>query len=105
MSPFLQLRIVLRPRNTPLPSVMPRVARALGVETAVVVDDHVVADEDLVRMPQHDVHAERDVAADPAEHQRIELRAQEQAERARHPAAEQHRELVAHAAATSRPAR
>ena len=47
--------------NTPLPIVMPRLRLALGVEQAVVVDDDVVADVDLVRMAQHDVLAEDDV--------------------------------------------
>jgi len=36
-----------------------------------------------VRMPQHHVRAERHVAPDPTEQARVELRAQEQAERAR----------------------
>ena len=62
------------------------VVGALGVEAALIVDDHVVADADLVRMAQRDVHAEDDVAADRAEDQRIQLGAEEQAERAGHPA-------------------
>ena len=36
---------------------------AFRIEQAVVVDDDVVADVDLVRVPQHDVLAEDDVAA------------------------------------------
>ena len=87
MSPFLHDRIVLRPMNTPLPIVMPRLRLALGVEQAVVVDDDVVADVDLVRMAQHDVLPEDDVAAARAEQRRVERLAQHEPERARHRAA------------------
>ena len=70
MSPFLQERIVLRPMKTPLPIVMPRVGLALGVEQAVIVDDDVVADADLVRVPQHDTLTEDHVSPTGAEEQR-----------------------------------
>ena len=101
MSPFLHDRIVLRPTNTPLPIVMPRVGVALGVEQAVVVDDDVVADADLARMPQHDVLAEHDVAAAGAEQPRIQHLAQRQPEGARHPLAHQRDEFVLDERATS----
>ena len=82
MSPFLHDRIVLRPMNTPSPMRMPRLRLALRVEQAVVVDDDVAADVNLVRMAQHDVLAEDDVAAARAEQQRIQRLAQRQPERA-----------------------
>ena len=94
MSPFLHERIVLRPMNTPLPIVMPGVRVALRVEQAVVVDDDVVADVDLVRMPQHDVLAEDDVAAAAAEQPRIQRLAQREPERARDGLRDEHDELV-----------
>ncbi len=81
------------------------VGRALRVETALVVDDDVVVDLDLVRMPQHDVAAERDVPADAAENQRIQLRTQKQAERARHPGRQQQRPTRSARAATDPAAR
>ena len=62
MSPFLHDRIVLRPMNTPSPIRMPRFDLALGVEEAVVVDHDVAADVNLVRVAQHDVLTEDDVA-------------------------------------------
>ena len=80
--------------NTPLPIRMPRVRAALRVEQAVVVDDDVVADVDLVGMPQHDVLAEDDVAAAAAEQHRVEGLAERQTERAGHALREQHDELV-----------
>ena len=82
MSPFLHDRIVLRPMNTPLADADAAVDLALRVEQAVVVDDDVVADVNLVRMPQHDVLAEDDVAAARSEQQRIQRLPQRQAERA-----------------------
>ncbi len=95
MSPFLQLRIVLRPRNTPRLSVMPRLVVPFASRQQLSSMTTLSSIEDLVRMPQDDVAAERDVAADAAENQRIQLRAQEQPERARHPGRQQHGQLVA----------
>ena len=69
------------------------VVGALGVEAALVVDDHVVADLNLVGMPEGDVLAEHHVAPHPAEDQRIELRPQQQAQRPGHRAGQQHDEL------------
>ena len=94
MSPFLHERIVLRPTNTPLPIVMPRVAVALGVEQAVVVDDDVVADADLARVAQHDVLAEDDVAAAGAEQARVQRLAQHEPERPGHGLAHQRDQFV-----------
>ena len=70
--------------KTPLPMRDAAVRVALGVEQAVVVDDDVVADADLVRMPEHDVLAEDDVAAARASERRIEHLAQREPERAGH---------------------
>ena len=72
MSPFLHDRIVFRPMNTPLRDADAGVRLPFGVDQAVVVDDHVVADVNLVRMAKHDVLAEDDVAAAGAEQQRIQ---------------------------------
>ena len=55
---------------------------ALRVEQAVVVDDDVAADVNLVRMAEHDVLAEDDVPSAGPEEQRVEGLAQRQAERA-----------------------
>ena len=76
------------------PDLDAAVGRALGVEQAVVVDDHVVADVDLVRMPKDDVLAEDDVASAAAEQHRVTGLAERQPERARHALREQHDELV-----------
>ena len=43
------------------------VVRAFGIQAAQIVDHDVVADVNLVRMAQGDVHAKDDVAADRAE--------------------------------------
>ncbi len=69
------------------------VVRPLRVEAAAVVDHHVVADRDLVRVAEGDVDAEDDVAPDRAEDQRIELAAEEQAEGTRHPRAAHRHQL------------
>ena len=71
------------------------IRRAFCIQAAVVVDDHVVANLDLVGMTQYDVRTKRDVAAHASENHRIELGAQEQAQRPRHPRRAQHRQLVA----------
>ena len=63
----------------------PAVAVALGVEQAVVVDDDVVPDADLVRMTEHDVLPEDHVAPTRAEERRIQRFAQRESEGARHP--------------------
>ena len=56
---------------------------ALRVQQAVVVDDHVIADVNLVRVTQDDVLPEDDVAAARSEEQRIQRLPQRQSERAR----------------------
>ncbi len=58
------------------------VRRALRVERGAVVEDHALAEEDLGRMPQRDAAADRDLAPARAEERAVELRAQEEAERA-----------------------
>ncbi len=58
----------------------------------------------LCGMPERDVDAEDDVAADGAEHQRIQLRAQEQAEGAGHPAGQEHHQFVGDQRAEAGPA-
>jgi hypothetical protein len=56
---------------------------ALGVHEAVVVDDHIVADMNLVGVAEHDVLAENHVSAARAEQERIERLAQDETERPR----------------------
>ena len=81
MSPFLQRqdRVAADEHAVADPDAAVRVA--LRVEQAVVVDDDVAADVDLVRVAQHDVLAEDDVAAARSEQHRIERLAQREAER------------------------
>ena len=69
------------------------VVNPLGVEQHVVVDDDVVSDLDLVGVSQHHVLPERHAPPTLAEHERIELAPQEQAERPGNPGPEHH-ELV-----------
>ena len=91
MSPFLQLRIVLRPMNTPLPIVMP------WLSVPFASRQH--ASSMTTLSPMWILCGCRSVTLAPkatlrptrAEQQRIQLRAQEQAERAGHPAAQQDR--------------
>src|SRR6185295_8309986 len=82
----------------------PGVAIALRVDQAVVVDHHVVADADLVRMAQHDVLAEDDVPAARAEERREERLAQRETERAGHVLAEELHEFVVKERAPAGPA-
>ena len=84
MSPFLHDRIVLRPTKTPLPILMPALASPFASSRQLSSIDDVVADADLVRVPQHDVLSEDHVAAAGAEQARIERLPQREAERARH---------------------
>jgi hypothetical protein len=70
------------------------IVRALGVQAAQVVHDHVVADVNLVGMAQRDVHAEHHVTAHRPEDPRVDRRAQHQAKRAGHPAGQDHRCFV-----------
>ena len=51
-----------------------------GIEDAAIVDHHVIADPDLVRVSQRDVRAEDHVAAALGEKQWVELRSQKQPE-------------------------
>ena len=94
MSPFLHDRMVLRPMNTPLPMVMPRLVSPLASSRQLSSIDDVVADADLVRMAQHDVLAEDDVAAAGAEQRRVERLAQREPERAGHALRGERDELV-----------
>ncbi len=93
MSPFLHDRIELRPMNTPS-DPDPDVRLALGIDQAVVVDHDVVADVNLVRMPQHDVLAEDDVAAARSEERRIQRLSQRESERTRTALRERDDQLV-----------
>ena len=70
------------------------VGLALGVDQAVVVDDDVAPDVDLVRMAQHDVLSEDDVAPARTQQQRIQPLAQHEPERARSRLRGRHDELV-----------
>ena len=67
----------------------------LRIEKDVVIDDDIVSDTNLVRVSQHDVLAEGHVPSTCAEHQWVELGADEQAERTGHPRPEHH-QLVEH---------
>jgi hypothetical protein len=62
----------------------PLVARSLGVEQAVVVDDDVVTDADFPWMTQHHVLAEDDAAAAGAEQRRIQQLPQREPQRPGH---------------------
>jgi len=69
------------------------VVGAFRVEAAVVVDDHVVRQADLVGVAQDDADAEGHAAAAPAEEQWIEPRPQSEAERTRHGCAKRNHDL------------
>ena len=71
----------------------PGVRFTLGIDEAVVVDDDVVADADLVRMPKHDVLAEDDIPSACAQQQRIQRFSQCQPERTGHRLRQQYHEL------------
>src|SRR5439155_8920560 len=77
---------------------------AFCVEEAVVVDHDVVAEANLVRMSQHDVLTEDDVAPARAEEPRVQHLAQGEPERARNSLRGEHDELMLDKRAQSRPA-
>src|SRR5262249_25758294 len=82
----------------------PAVAVPLRVDEAVVVDHDVVADADLVRVPEHDVLAEDHVAPAGAEQQREERPSQREPERAGHVLRRELHALVAEKRAPARKA-
>jgi hypothetical protein len=70
------------------------VARAFRIEQAVVVDDNVVADVNLVRVAEDHVLSENHVAAARAEQPRVQRLAQRQADRAGACLGQRHDEFV-----------
>jgi hypothetical protein len=66
----------------------------LSLPFAVVVDDDVVRDVDLVGMAQHDTGAEGDASSAGSQQQGVQLRAQEQPECAGHVRTRKRDELV-----------
>ena len=103
MSPSLHDRIVLRPTKTPLPMRMPRLVVPFASSRQLSSMTTLLADVDLVRMAQHDVLAEDDVAAAGAEQRRIERLAQRQPERAGTRLREHDDQLVLQQRAETRP--
>jgi hypothetical protein len=63
MSPFLHVRMLIAADEHSAGDANAAIRLALRIEQAVVVDDDVAADVNLVRVPQHDVLAEDDVLA------------------------------------------
>src|SRR6185295_11125677 len=74
---------------------------ALRVDQALIVNHHVIADADLVRMPEDDVLSEDHAAAARSEEHRIQQLAKREAERAGDPLRQQLDELVAEERAPS----
>ena len=90
--------------NTPSPIRMPRFDSPLASSEAVVVDDDVVADMNLVGVAEHDVLAENHVSAARTEEQRIERLAQDETERPGARLRERHDKLVLQERREARPA-
>ena len=104
MSPFLHERIVLRPMNHAVADPDSEVRLALGVDQTVIVDDHVVADVNLVRVAHDDVLAEDHAVPARAKQPGIHDLAQREADRAGE-SLRQHDDQLASPASAARPGR
>ena len=82
MLPFLHDRMRVAADEHAAADPNAAIRLALGVDQAVVVDDDVAADVNLVRVAKHDVLTEHHVAPARSEQPRIQQLSQQQAERA-----------------------